>query len=61
LKVGYDGKQILFSGDSLWTESFIEHARSVDFELFHHRDEIVARIKQLPGCEHVKAINVRAG
>jgi hypothetical protein len=30
-------------------------------ELFHHRDEIVARIKQLPGCEHVKAINVRAG
>ena len=30
-------------------------------ELFLHRDEIVARIKQLPGCEHVKAINVRAG
>jgi ribonuclease BN (tRNA processing enzyme) len=30
LKVGYDGKQILFSGDSLWTESFIEHARGVD-------------------------------
>jgi hypothetical protein len=30
-------------------------------ELFHHRDEIVARIKKLPGCEHVKAINLRAG
>jgi hypothetical protein len=30
-------------------------------ELFMHRDEIVSRIKQLPGCEHVKAIHVRAG
>jgi hypothetical protein len=30
-------------------------------ELFHHRDEIVARIRQLPGCGHVKAINLRAG
>lgn len=30
-------------------------------ELFHHRDEIVARIRQLPGCGHVKALNLRAG
>lgn len=30
-------------------------------ELFLHREEIVARIKKLPGCEHVKAIHVRAG
>lgn len=30
-------------------------------ELFHHRDEIVARIRQLPGCETVKAINLRVG
>ena len=30
-------------------------------ELFHHRDEIVARIKQLPGCEHVKALHLRSG
>jgi hypothetical protein len=30
-------------------------------ELFHHRDEIVTRIKKLPGCAHVKAINLRAG
>lgn len=30
-------------------------------ELFHHREEIVARIRKLPGCEHVKAINLRAG
>lgn len=30
-------------------------------ELFHHREEIVARIQKLPGCEHVKAINLRAG
>lgn len=30
-------------------------------ELFHHRTEIVARIRKLPGCEHVKALNLRAG
>jgi hypothetical protein len=30
-------------------------------ELFHHRDEIVARIRKLPGCATVKAINLRVG
>jgi len=30
-------------------------------ELFHHRAEIVARVRQLPGCGHVKALNLRAG
>jgi hypothetical protein len=30
-------------------------------ELFHHRAEIVARIRRLPGCENVRAINLRAG
>jgi hypothetical protein len=30
-------------------------------ELFLHRAEIVARIRKLPGCGEVKAINVRAG
>ena len=30
-------------------------------ELFHHRDEIVSRIRQLPGCGDVKALNLRAG
>jgi len=30
-------------------------------ELFLSRDEIVARIRQLPGCEAVKALNLRAG
>lgn len=30
-------------------------------ELFHHRDEIVARIRKLPGCEKVKAISLRMG
>jgi hypothetical protein len=29
-------------------------------ELFHHREEIVARIKKIPGCEHVKALNFRS-
>jgi hypothetical protein len=30
-------------------------------ELFHHRAEIVARIRKLRGCETVKALNLRAG
>ena len=30
-------------------------------ELFHHRDEIVARIKKLPACGHVKALHLRTG
>lgn len=30
-------------------------------ELFHHRDEIVRRIRALPGCEAVKSLNIRAG
>jgi ribonuclease BN (tRNA processing enzyme) len=33
LRVAYAGKQILFSGDSLWTEAFIEQARGVDLFL----------------------------
>jgi hypothetical protein len=30
-------------------------------ELFLHRAEIVARIQRLPGCENVRAINLRSG
>jgi hypothetical protein len=30
-------------------------------ELFHHREEIVARLRKLPGCEKIKALNLRAG
>lgn len=30
-------------------------------ELFHHREAIVARLKKLPGCEKIKALNLRAG
>jgi len=33
LKVAYQGKQILFSGDSLWTDVFIEQAEGVDLFL----------------------------
>ena len=33
LKVSYDGKRILFSGDSAWTDEFIKHARGVDLFL----------------------------
>lgn len=30
-------------------------------ELFMHRDEIVARIRKLPGCADVKSLNLRSG
>jgi hypothetical protein len=30
-------------------------------ELFHHREEIVARIRKLRGCDTVKSLNLRAG
>jgi ribonuclease BN (tRNA processing enzyme) len=30
LKVSYDGKALLYSGDSPWSESFIDHSRGVD-------------------------------
>jgi hypothetical protein len=30
-------------------------------ELFLHRAEIVERIRKLPGCEAIKALNLRAG
>jgi ribonuclease BN (tRNA processing enzyme) len=33
LKVGYEGKQVLFSGDSAWSDIFIEQARGTDLFL----------------------------
>ena len=30
-------------------------------ELFHHREQIVARIRQFPGCESIKSLNLRGG
>jgi hypothetical protein len=30
-------------------------------ELFHHRLLILAKIQKLPGCSHVREINIRAG
>jgi hypothetical protein len=30
-------------------------------ELFHHREAIVARVRKLQGCAHVKSLNLRAG
>lgn len=38
----------------------VSHA-VVKTELFHHRAEIVQRIRQLPGCESVKSLNLRTG
>ena len=33
MKVGYEGKQILFSGDSAWTYLFVSQARGADLFL----------------------------
>ena len=33
LKISYEGKHILFSGDSAWTDLFLSHARGVDLFL----------------------------
>jgi ribonuclease BN (tRNA processing enzyme) len=33
LKISYEGKQILFSGDSAWTDLFLFHARGADLFL----------------------------
>jgi ribonuclease BN (tRNA processing enzyme) len=30
LKVSYNGKHVLFSGDSAWTDAFLEHSQGVD-------------------------------
>jgi hypothetical protein len=30
-------------------------------ELFHHRQVIVEKIQKLPGCSHVREINLRSG
>lgn len=30
-------------------------------EIFLHREEIVQRIRKLPGCETVRSLNIRAG
>jgi hypothetical protein len=30
-------------------------------ELFMHRDDIVARLRKLPGCGDVKSLNLRSG
>lgn len=38
----------------------VSHA-VVRSELFHHRAEIVQRIRLLPGCEGVRSLNLRAG
>jgi hypothetical protein len=30
-------------------------------ELFHHRNQIMARIRQFAGCESIKSLNLRGG
>jgi hypothetical protein len=30
-------------------------------ELFHHRDQIIERLHQIPGCATIKSLNLRAG
>ena len=45
-------------GKSLFV--LVSHA-VVRNELFMHRDGIVEKIQKLPGCEHVRELNLRAG
>lgn len=45
-------------GKSLFV--LVSHA-VVRNELFLHRAEIVAKIQKLPGCDHVRELNLRAG
>jgi ribonuclease BN (tRNA processing enzyme) len=64
LKVSYEGKHILFSGDSAWTDAFVEHARGVDVficectyydrESLNHMSYLQLR-EQLPrlGCRRI--------
>jgi hypothetical protein len=30
-------------------------------ELFQHRTQILAKLQKLPGCAHIKGINLRSG
>lgn len=30
-------------------------------ELFHHREQILERLRQIPGCATIKSLNLRAG
>jgi hypothetical protein len=30
-------------------------------ELFHHREQILVRIRKLPGCDMIKSLNLRSG
>ena len=38
----------------------VSHA-VVRSELLHHREEIIRRVRELPGCETLKSLNLRAG
>jgi len=38
----------------------VSHA-VVRSELFHHRESIAEKIRQVPGCKEVKGLNIRAG
>jgi len=38
----------------------VSHA-VVRSELFHHRESIAEKIRQIPGCKEVKGLNIRAG
>ena len=54
LKVSYQDKQILFSGDSAWTDAFIEHSRGVDLFLCE-----CSFFKEQPG-RHISYAHVEA-
>jgi ribonuclease BN (tRNA processing enzyme) len=62
LKIAYDGKQILYSGDSLWTELFVEHARGADLflcECSYFREEPGMHINYLALKENLSRLQCR--
>jgi ribonuclease BN (tRNA processing enzyme) len=70
LKIQFAGKQILFSGDSAWSEIFIEHARGVDLFLcecsFYDQGtgnhvRYVELLKSLPRLECKKVVLTHLG
>jgi ribonuclease BN (tRNA processing enzyme) len=70
LKVQFAGKQILYSGDSAWSELFIEHARGVDLFLCEcsfydqgtgHHVRFVELVNALPRLECRKLVLTHLG
>jgi ribonuclease BN (tRNA processing enzyme) len=62
LKVSYKGKQLLFSGDSAWTEQFVTHASGVDLflcECSHYGRESTNHLSYRVLREHLSRLRCK--